>query len=164
MQLPSLNSLKKELQHRDSKELIDLVLHLSKLNRDNKAFLYFKLFDSDDASLFVDTVKEELEKAFNSANSKNYYFAKKSAQGIRRILNKNLKLTKDSNAKIELITFFCRQLEEFGYLEYHYPVIDNLYALQVGKVEKLIGNLHEDLQFDYQEQLENLKKPINQIP
>lgn len=163
MQLPSLASLKKELQQRDSKELMDLILHLSKLTRDNKAFLYFKLFENDDASLFVDTVKEDLEKAFTSANSKNYYVAKKSAQSIRRILNKYLKLTKDPQAKIELITFFCRQLEAFGYLEYRYPVIDNLYALQVGKAEKLIGKLHEDLQFDYQDELENLKKPIREI-
>lgn len=164
MQLPSLSSLKKELQHKDSKELIELILHLSKLNRDNKAFLYFKLFDSADGSLFIDTVKEELKKAFYSANTRNYYVAKKSAQGIRRILNKHLKLTKDLNAKIELIAFFCHQLKEFGYLEYRYPVIDNLYALQVGKVEKLVNNLHEDLQFDYQELLENLKIPMNQTP
>ncbi|WP_162339609.1 hypothetical protein [Cyclobacterium salsum] len=164
MQLPSLASLKKELQHRNSTELIELILHLSKLNRDNKAYLYFKLFENDDASLFLDTVKEELESAFYSANSKNYYVAKKAAQGIRRILNKNLKFTKDPQVKIELITFFCQQLEEFGYLEYRYPVIDNLYAMQVGKVEKLIDKLHEDLQFDYREQLENLKKPINNVP
>ncbi|WP_375582311.1 hypothetical protein [Cyclobacterium xiamenense] len=161
MQLPSLSSLKKELQEREPGELVELILQLSKLNRDNKTFLYFKLFDSEDASLFVDTVKEELDNAFFSANTRNYYTAKKSAQSIRRVLNKNLKLTKDPLAKIELIAYLCQQLEELGYLDFRYPVIDNLYALQVGKIEKLIATLHEDLQFDYRELLEKLRKPIH---
>lgn len=160
MQIPSLSTLKKELQHKEPKELIDLILHLSKLSRDNKTFLYFKLFDAEGSSLFIDTVKEELENAFYKANSSNYFLAKKSAQGIRKILNKNLKLTRDPNAKIELISFFCQQMKEFGFLTYRHPVIDNLYALQVGKVEKLIGTLHEDLQYDYQELLETLEKPL----
>jgi len=160
MQLPSLSSLKKELQQKEPKELVELILQISKLSRDNKTFLYFKLFDSEDASLFVNTVKEELEVAFYSANTRNYYLAKKSAQSVRRILNKNLKLTKDPIAKIELIAFFCQKIAELGYLEYRYPVIDNLYALQVGKIEKLLANLHEDLQFDYEELLEKLKEPI----
>jgi hypothetical protein len=161
MQLPSLSSLKKELQEREPGELVELILQLSKLNRDNKTFLYFKLFDSEDASLFVDTVKEELDNAFFSANTRNYYTAKKSAQSIRRVLNKNLKLTKDPLAKIELIAYLCQHLEELGYLDFRYPVIDNLYALQVGKIEKLIATLHEDLQFDYRELLEKLRKPIH---
>ncbi|MFO7824653.1 MAG: hypothetical protein R6V72_12005 [Cyclobacterium sp.] len=160
MQIPSLSSLKKELQHKDPKELIDLILHLSKLSRDNKAFLYFKLFDTEDSSLFIDSLKEELESAFYKANTSNYYLAKKAAQSVRRILNKNLKLTKDPIAKIELIAFFCQKLEELGYLDYRHPVINNLYALQVGKIEKLLAQLHEDLQFDYRELLEVLKKPI----
>ncbi|WP_154856404.1 hypothetical protein [Cyclobacterium xiamenense] len=160
MQLPSLSSLKKELQQKEPKELVELILQLSKLSRDNKTFLYFKLFDSEDATLFVATVKEDLETAFFSANTRNYYAAKKSAQSVRRILNKNLKLTKDPVAKIELIAFFCQKIEELGYLDYRYPVIDNLYALQVGKIEKLLANLHEDLQFDYEELLEKLKEPI----
>ncbi|WP_439482323.1 hypothetical protein [Cyclobacterium plantarum] len=159
MQIPSLSTIRKELQHKEPKELIELILHLSKLSRDNKAFLYFKLFDTETSTLFIDTLKEELEIAFFKANKNNYYLAKKSAQSIRKILNKNLKLTKDPTARIEIISFFCKKLQEFGYLEYRHPVIENLYALQVGKVEKLIEKLHEDLQYDYQKLLETLKKP-----
>ncbi|WP_073094212.1 hypothetical protein [Cyclobacterium lianum] len=160
MQIPSLSTLKKELQQKESNELIELILHLSKLSKDNKTYLFFKLFDTEDSRLFIDTLKEELEAAFYKANTSNYYLAKKSAQGIRKILNKNLKFTRDPIAKIELISFFCQQMQGFGYLEFRHPVIENLYSLQVGKVEKLVEKLHEDLQYDYRDTLETLRNPI----
>ncbi len=160
MQLPSLTEIKKELKRLDHKELTDLILDLSKFTRDNKAYLYFKLFERENSKLFVEMVQEDLEFEFQKANTKHYYVAKKSAQGIRRKLNKNLKLTKDKAQQIELIAYFCEQLKAYGYLNFHHPVIENLYLLQVGKIEKLITGLHEDLQYDYQEKLQQLKYPV----
>lgn len=160
MKIPSLANIKKELVQRNEAELVDLVLQLSKLNRDNKAYVYFKLFEADDQELYLTMVKEDLEEAFQNANLKSYFTAKKSAQAIRRMMNKSLKLTKDKVTTIELIFFFCEKIIEFGYLKFNHPVINNLYASQVKKIEKLIAGLHEDLQFDYQETLHNFQKHI----
>jgi hypothetical protein len=161
MKIPSLAVLKKELNQRNPDELIELVLQLSKLNRDNKAMVYFKLFEAGDDQLYLSLVKEDLEMAFQNSNLKNYYTSKKSAQAIRRLMNKNLKLTKNKETMIELITFFCEGLIEYGYLGFNHPVINNLYAIQVRKIERLIIGLHEDLQFDYQDTLQRLQKYIN---
>ena len=160
MKIPSLANIKKELVQRNVAELVDLVLQLSKLNRDNKAYVYFKLFEADDQELYITMVKEDLEDAFQNANLKSYFTAKKSAQAIRRMMNKSLKLTKDKVTTIALIFFFCEKIIEFGYLKFNHPVINNLYASQVKKIEKLVAGLHEDLQFDYQETLHNFKKHI----
>ena len=160
MKIPSLANIKKELKQRDESELVDLVLQLSKLSRDNKAFVYFKLFEADNHELYLTMVKDELEEAFENANLKSYFTAKKSAQAIRRMMNKSLKLTKDKVTIIELLFFFCEKIIEYGYLKFHHPVIDNLYASQVRKIEKLIAGLHEDLQFDYQETLNNFQKYV----
>jgi hypothetical protein len=157
MQLPSLAEIKKELKHLDQKELTDLIVELSKFTRDNKAYLYFKLFERESPRRFVEMVQEDLELEFQKANTKHYYVAKKSAQAIRRKLNKNLKLTKDKTQHIELISYFCAQLKAYGYLDFHHPVIENLYQLQVGKIEKLVAGLHEDLQYDYEEKIQQLK-------
>lgn len=158
MQIPSLAEIKKELSYLDKKELTDLVLELSKFSRDNKGFLFFKLVDRDQPGLFLEMVKEELDQAFMDANIKNYHLAKKSAQTIRRKLNKNLKLSKNKEAHVELILYFCSQLKRYGFLAFRHPVIDNLYKVQLGKAEKLIEKLHEDLQYDFQNQLEELKE------
>lgn len=156
MKIASLAEIKKELSFLSEQELLSLILELSKFSRDNKAFLYFKLFERNNPRLFVEMVQEELEMEFMKANTKHYHYAKKSAQAIRRKLNKNLKLTKDKAVQIELIIYFCQKLRLYGYLNFRHPVIDNLYKVQVGKAEKLISTLHEDLQYDFQMMLEEL--------
>lgn len=160
MQFPSLTALKAELKVLSDKDLITLIADLSKFSRENKAFLYFKLYEKENPRLFIEMVQEELEMEFQCANTRNYHFAKKSAQSIRRKLNKHLKLTKNKPDQIEVIEFFCMNLEKYGYLSFRHPVIDNLYAMQVGKLEKLVASLHEDLQYDYGASIMELKKHI----
>jgi hypothetical protein len=158
MKIGSLAEIKKEIAFLDTKELSVLLLELAKFSTDNKAFLYFKLFEKENPRLFVQLVQEEMDLEFMKANTRNYHTAKKSAQGIRRKLNKSLKLSKDKETHIELIVYFCEQYKLYGFLDFRHPVIDNLYKVQVGKIEKLIAGLHEDLQYDYQEKLALLKK------
>lgn len=158
MKVGSLAEIKKELTFLDNKELSVLLLDLAKFSTDNKAFLYFKLFERENPRLFVNFVQEEIDFEFQKANTRHYHVAKKAVQGIRRKLNKRLKLTKDKEVLIELIVFFCEKMELYGFLEFRHPVIDNLYKVQVGKIEKLITGLHEDLQYDYQEKIALLKE------
>lgn len=157
MEIPSLAQLKKDLSYLSEKELTEVIVDLAKFSRDNKAFLYFKLNERDQPNLFVDSVKEELDEAFQTANTRNYHLAKKSAQTIRRKLNKALKLSKNKADQAELILYFCEQLKRYDYLRYHHPVIDNLFRVQIGKAKKLISTLHEDLQSDFSYRIEELE-------
>jgi DNA-directed RNA polymerase specialized sigma54-like protein len=150
MKIASLAELKKELKYLSEKELQEIILDLGRFSRENKAYLFFKLFEKENPRIFVEMVKEELEHEFQNANTRNFHFAKKSAQTIRKKLNKQLKLSKDKTTQIELIIFFCQNLKDYGYLQYHHPVITNLFDIQMGKAQKLIEKLHEDLQYDYQ--------------
>jgi hypothetical protein len=156
MDIPSLAEIKKELAHLQEKELITLLSDLAKFSRDNKAFLYFKLNEKDRPFLFVDSVREDLDLAFLEANTRNYHTAKKSAQTIRRKMNKMLKLGKNKADQAELILYFCEQMKEYGYLSFRHPVIDNLFAVQLRKAENLIAGLHEDLQSDFSYRIEAL--------
>ena len=157
MEIPSLAEIKKDLSYLSEKELITLITDLAKFSRENKAFLYFKLNERDQPSLFVDSVKEELDEAFQTANTKNYHLGKKAAQAIRRKLNKALKLNKNKADQVELILYFCEELKKYGYLKFKHPVINNLFQVQVGKAKKLIAGLHEDLQSDFSYRIEELE-------
>ena len=157
MEIPSLSDLKKELTYLPEKELISLITELAKFSKDNKAFLYFKLNESNQPNLFVDSAKEEIDEAFQIASTKNYHVAKKALQGIRRKLNKALKLSKNKADQAEVIIYFCEMTKKYGFLSFRHPVISNLYQVQIGKAKKLISTLHEDLQSDYDYRLENLK-------
>jgi DNA-directed RNA polymerase specialized sigma54-like protein len=160
MKIASLTEIKKELHYLSDKELIALLAEVSKFSSDNKLFLFFKLFGRDNPGLFTEMVKEELATDFQIANTRNYHYAKKSAQSIRRKLNKYLKFTKVRPIQIDLIVFFCEMLSEYGYLSFRHPVIENLYKLQLGKIEKIMGQLHEDHQFDYQDKVGELRGHI----
>ena len=157
MEIPSLAELKKDLSYLSEKELITLITDLAKFSRENKAFLYFKLNERDQPNLFVDSVKEELDESFQTANTKNYHLGKKAAQAIRRKLNKALKLSKNKADQVELILYFCEELKKYGYLQFKHPVINNLYQVQLGKAKKLIAGLHEDLQSDFSYRIEELE-------
>ena|SRR5690554_3410944 len=160
MGTPGLADIKKELKHLQNKELIALILELSKFSTDNKYFLYFQLFGRDNPQFLLEWVKEDLEWEFQKSSTSNYHTAKKSAQGIRKKLNKYLKYTKNKLIQVELIEYFCRMLHEYGYLHFGHPVIDNLYLMQIGRIERLLKSLHEDLQFDYQPKMDELKSFI----
>ena len=157
MEIPSLAELKKDLSYLSEKELITFITDLAKFSRENKAFLYFKLNERDQPNLFVDSVKEELDESFQTANTKNYHLGKKAAQAIRRKLNKALKLSKNKADQVELIIYFCEELKKYGYLKFKHPVINNLFQVQVGKAKKLIAGLHEDLQSDFSYRIEELE-------
>ncbi|WP_111669775.1 hypothetical protein [Algoriphagus litoralis] len=156
MEIPSLAQLKKDLSYLSEKELTEVIVDLAKFSRDNKAFLYFKLNERDQPNLFVDSVKEELDQAFQTANTRNYHLAKKAAQTTRRKLNKALKLSKNKADQAELIVYFCELMKKYSYLSFRYPVISNLYEVQIGKSKKLISTLHEDLQSDFEVRIEDL--------
>ena len=157
MQIPSLYEIKKELSYLNEKEINELLLDLVKFNRENKAYLYFKLYSRDNPGLFVEMVQQELEEEFTKANQSSSYHVKKSSQTIRRKFNKFLKLTKSKTDQVDLILFFCEKLTEYGYLRFRNPVVDNLYQVQLGKAKKLISGLHEDLKWDYEMKMEEFK-------
>lgn len=156
MKIPSLAQLKKELSYLNEKELVDLIIDLSKFSRDNKSYLFFKLSEKDNPGLYLEMVQEELELDFQTARGDHSYYAKKSAQKLRRKMNKLLKLSKVKTDQIEVLLFFCEKLKEYGFLRHRNQVLDNIYQMQLGKAVKLISGLHEDLQFDYEGRVEEL--------
>ncbi|UJP64139.1 hypothetical protein [Mongoliitalea daihaiensis] len=153
---PKIAEIKKAIGYMDEKELKTLLLDIIGFTTDNKRYAYFKLHEQQDENFFLVESKEFLLQEFYKGNNSNYWTGKKSLQKLRSTLNKLLKFTKRKDQQLELILYFCQQTKEFGYLDHRHPVIDNLYGVQLRKVENLISKLHEDLQYDYQLQLGEL--------
>ncbi|GHB29330.1 hypothetical protein [Mongoliitalea lutea] len=153
---PKIAEIKKSLNYLDEKELRSLLLDIIGFTTDNKRYAYFKLHEQQDEHFFLVESKEFLGEEFGKASMANFWSSKKSLQKLRSTLNKMLKFTKRKEFQLELILFFCEQTKEYGYLDYRHPVIHNLYHTQLRKAENLISKLHEDLQYDYQMQLEEL--------
>jgi hypothetical protein len=153
----SIVQIKKELQFQTHQELVDLCLKLGKFKVENKSLLTYLLFESHDEDAYIISIKEQLSDTFNSMNTDSYHYMKKT---IRKILRQIRTFSKYSNKKeteVELLLFFCEQLNQIEPSIHKNNTLRNLYERQIVAIEKKIELLHEDLQYDYITQIQLLK-------
>lgn len=156
MKAASIQEIKQELQHLNLKEVQDLCLRLAKYKKDNKELLGYLLFQAHNEDGYVQAIKDEIDELFTEINTSHIYFAKKSLRKILRIVGKHNKYSGVKQTEVEVLLHFCQRLKASGLAKEKNAVIHKLYLTQVKKVEKLAAALHEDLQYDYLKQLENL--------
>jgi len=143
-----LGDIKKELQFHDKGHLIDLCLRLARYKKENKELLAYLLFDADNERGFIDGVIAESGFMFSQLPSNNYQMAK-SMRKILRLLGKYVKFMGSKEAEIEFLLSFCKNYIQYADRRGSYKPMRLILTRQLEKVKKAIGQLHEDLQFDY---------------
>lgn len=156
MKVASIKELKDELAHRSKEELLNYCLQLSKFKKENKELLTYVLFDSTDEEEFISQIKKEVEIQFDLINKKNFYLIKKSVRKILKMIKKYIRYSKKKETEVELLLFFCAQLSDFSPSIKRNTTLLNLYNRQLLLVKKGITMLHEDLQYDYELELQEL--------
>lgn len=157
MKTSTINELKKELIELPQKQLVDVCLHLAKYKKDNKEYLDFLLFQAHDVPSYITSVKEEIDNNFSElSHQTNLYFVKKSLRKLLRIITKYIKYCNNSVSSIEMLMYFCLKLKQSGIPYQNSQLLVNMYDQQIKKINSLISKLHEDLQLDYYNELENL--------
>ena len=156
MKAASVKELKDELNHRSPQELLEICLRLSKFKKENKELLTYLLFDSFDEAGYTEKVKQELEEQFDSINQTNIYYIKKSVRKILRTLKRYARYSSRKETEVELLLYFCQKLKSFSPFIRKDKVLNSLYDRQLLQIKKLILSLHEDLQYDYQTELQEL--------
>ena len=156
MKAATVAQLKKELQFRDSEELLQLCLRLARFKKENKELLTYLLFESDSEEGYINTIKEELDFLFQEINTNSYFYIKKSVRKILRTLKKYIRYSGNKETEVALLLYFCEKLVTFRPSIRQNTTLLNLYQRQLVFVEKKIGTLHEDLQYDYRQILEEL--------
>ena len=156
MKAASISDIKQELTNLPPQQILDLCLRLAKYKKDNKELLNYLLFEANDEQTYISNVKTEMEDAFAEINQSNLYFAKKSLRKILRNTAKHIRYTASKQAEVELLLHFCQTLKYSGIPLKNSTVLNNLYQFQLKKVAKVIATLHEDLQYDYLKELNQL--------
>lgn len=157
MKAASVNELKKELLQLPAKELVELCLSLAKYKKDNKEFLGYLLFESHDKASFITEIKSEIDAHFLSLESQsNLYYIKKSLRKLLRILTKYCKYISEKAVTAELHIYFCLKLKESGIPIHKSQLLVNMYEQQLKKIRTAIAGLHEDLQSDFNSDLERI--------
>lgn len=157
MKAATVSEIKKELSYRSSQELLELCLRLSKFKKENKELLTYLLFESLDEEEFIQNIKAEIDLEFKAINTKNFFYIKKSIRKILRNIKKYSRYSLKKETEAELLIYFCYKLKDFTPSIKKNTTLVNLYQRQLLAVKKIIFTLHEDLQYDYERELEELE-------
>lgn len=157
MKAVTVKQLKTELSHLSQSEIIELCLKLSKFKKENKELLTYHLFEASYEEGYIETVKLEIDEQFTLINTKTYYFIKKSVRKILRMIKKYIRYSKKKETEIELLLYFCKKLKDFKPSIKNNTVLRNIFNREIASIEKKLLLIHEDLQYDYNLELEKLR-------
>jgi hypothetical protein len=156
MKAATLSELKAELHTIPPSRLMELCLHLAKYKKENKELLSYLLFEAVDEQGFIKSVKDEIDDQLLNLNKSSLYLAKKTLRKILRTTNKHIRYSGLKRTEVDLLIYFCRKLKNSGVHINKSVVLTNLYLRQIQKIKKALATLHEDLQYDYEEELKSL--------
>lgn len=158
MKAVSVVTIRKELKHKSNEELAELCLRLSRFKKENKELLTYLLFEADSEEGYIETVKEEIDEQFEDINTNSYFYIKKSVRKILRNTKKYIRYSLNKETEVELLLYFCKKLKTMSPSIYRNTTLTNLYERNMEAITKKILKLHEDLQYDYNIEIEDLSK------
>ena len=156
MKAVSVVTIRKELKHKSNQELAELCLRLSRFKKENKELLTYLLFEADSEEGYIETVKAEIDEQFEIMNTNSYFYIKKSVRKILRNTKKYIRYSLNKETEVELLLYFCKKLKAMSPTISRNTTLTNLYDRNIEAVTKKVFNLHEDLQYDYNAQLEDI--------
>lgn len=157
MKAVSVVTIRKELKHKSNEELAELCLRLSRFKKENKELLTYLLFEADSEEGYIETVKTEIDEQFELINTNSYFYIKKSVRKILRNTKKYIRYSLNKETEVELLLYFCKKLKNMTPSIKRNTTLTNLYERNMEAITKKILKLHEDLQYDYTIQIEDMK-------
>ena len=156
MKAVTVKEIKEELNLRSPKELRELCIRLSRFKKENKELLTYILFESSDEVSYTESVKRELDEQFKLINKESYSYIKKSVRKILRVTRKYIRYSQKKQTEVDLLIYFCMKLKNFSPSIQKNSGLLNLYNRQIDAIIRKVSFLHEDLQFDYSTDLNEL--------
>lgn len=156
MEIASISEIKQELKHLPPETLQQHIIRLTKFKKENKELLNYLLFEAGNEDFFIQKVKEEIDDQFLNLNRSSMYLAKKTLRKVLRTVHKYIRFSGNRQTEIELLIYFCKKMKSSRLNYRHNRVVFNMYINQMKRINKVLTGLHEDLQYDYKEQLESL--------
>jgi hypothetical protein len=157
MKAASIVTIRKEIKHKTTEELQALCLRLASYKVENKELLTYLLFEQHDESGYVEQVKEFIDEGFENIVTNNYYYIKKSVRKLLKLTKKYIKYSKQKDTEVELLLYFSKKLNALKPSIHKSSALLSIYNRNNDFIAKKITALHEDLQYDYNILLEDLK-------
>ena len=157
MKAASVVELRKELEYLDKEKLEHLCLRLARFKLENKELLTYLLFESEDESSYIQSIKIQLDTLFLDINTNSYFYVKKSIRKILRRIRKFARYSNQPETEVELLLYFCLKMQDITPSIFKNKTLTNIYNRQIESAQKKTKKLHEDLQYEYNLHIEDLK-------
>ena len=154
MKAATIAELKRTLVTLDQGELLEAVLRLARFKKDNKELLTYLLYLSKDESAYVRLLCEGIDEQFSLTPNAH----KKTLRKLIRWMDKCLRYSGNKDTEIQVRMHFCRSLLASDTPFHKYPVMNNMYLGQLKKIRKVIATFHEDIQYDWNLELEKITR------
>lgn len=157
MKSATVANIRKELKHKSNEELAELCLRLSRFKKENKELLTYLLFEADYEAGYIETIKAEIDEQFEQINTNSFFYIKKSVRKILRNTKKYIRYSLNKETEVELLLYLCKKLKAMTPSISKNTTLTNLYDRNIIAIKNKVKNLHEDLQYDYNLELEALE-------
>lgn len=157
MKAASVKEIKSSLENLPPSQLLELCLRLVKFKKENKELATYILFDETDEAGYIKNVQSSLSLLFEDVNKTNPYFAKKTLRKIVRVANKFIRYSNEATTEVEVLLYVAESMRGLHLNWSKSTSLENIYLGVVKKIKKSVLSLHEDLQYDYQQQLASIE-------
>jgi hypothetical protein len=129
---------------------------LARFKKENKELLTYLLFESHDEESYIQIIKDEVDIQFDEINTKSFFYIRKSSRKILTSIKKHIRYSKKKETEAELLLYFCKKLKAFKPSIKRSSSLQSVFDTQIRMIKKAIDKLHEDLQYDFQLELNEL--------
>jgi hypothetical protein len=156
MTTASLAELKRALRNVPSGDLPDLCIRLARYKKENKELLSYLLFDVDDEAEYIRNIKVDIDHLFSELPRTSPYLTKKGIRKALAFTNQRIRYSGQKRTEAELLIYFCKKFKKETPFRNNLT-IKNIYLRLIIRVKKTVASLHEDLQFDFGEEIKLLE-------
>ena len=160
MKTATVREIKTELSFKNEKELIEIILRLSKFKKENKELLTYLLYEASNETAYIQAVEALIMGGFSDINTTSYYYIKKSIRKILRETKKYIRYSGQKSTEVELLIIFLEQMIEMEPSFRKSMQMKRLYETQLNIIHKSLDKLHEDIQFDFEERVSFLENQL----
>lgn len=160
MKAASIEDIKKELKELPPKKVMELTLRIARFRKENKELLTYLLFEAGDEAGYVSSLKLEIEEMLSSVEKGPISPVKKQLRRIIRLINRHVRYTGTKVSHVELLLHFCEKLKGHDQDLLSSSKIYSLYEMQLHKVRKLLPDVDDDLQYDYEQKINSLTEEV----
>ena len=156
MKTATAKELRDELKDKNEQELRDIVLRLSRFKKENKELLSYLLFEAHHEDDYIQNIKDLIDSRMLEINTSNGYYAKKAVRRILKETKKYIRYSGHKETEVALLLYFIRSLQETHPKLRSNKVVSDIVKRQIILIKVRISTFHEDLQYDYQRELNDV--------